>query len=78
MSTQEFKELINDPYFPAELLKSEGEDRLYAEFKSSPAQFARNALYAFARSVSKWDTPEGQELLQKLNLTKADVVKWSK
>ncbi len=74
MSTPEFKELINDAYFPEELLKI-GEEQLFKEFVTSPAQFTRNALYAFARSSSKWDTPEGKELLQKLNLTKLDMVR---
>lgn len=73
----ELKELLNDPFFPTLLLKSEGENRLYEEYSTHPAQFARNLLHASASSHSKWDTPEGRELLQKFNLTKADIIKGS-
>ena len=73
----EFKELLNDIYFPKELLESEGEDSLYTEFSTHPAQFTRNLLHASASSTSKWDTPEGREMLQKFNLTKADIIRGS-
>lgn len=82
MSTQttplEFRDLINNVYFPHKLLESIGEDRLFEQFTENPARFTRNALYASACSNSKWDTPHGRELLQKFDLTKADVIRWSK
>lgn len=74
----EFKELLNDPFFPTTLLKSEGEARLYEEYSTHPAQFARNILHASASSTSRWDTPEGREMLQKFQLTKADIIRGSK
>ena len=78
-STNEFKKLINDPLFPKALLSGEcAEERLQAEFSATPAQFARNVLTAFANSkLAKWDTPEGQALSKKLNLSKADLLRWS-
>lgn len=75
---QEFTDLLNDPFFPTQLLKNDGESRLYEEFSTHPTQFARNILHASASSHSKWDTPEGREILQKFNLTKADIIRGSK
>lgn len=75
---QEFQSLINDPRFPQELLAGEGAvDRLREGFLNSPAQFTQNILHAFSRRSQKWDTPEGQHILQKLNMSKEDIVRWS-
>jgi len=74
----EFQELINDEFFPDELLESASVESLYAEFKAYPAQFTRNVLSVYARSrTAKWETPEGQALRKKLNLSKEDLIRWA-
>lgn len=74
---QAFKEMINNELFPAQLAEL-GEEKLYSMFQASPAQFTVNVLHSMAMSTSKWDTEEGQNLLAKLKLTKADVLRYSK
>lgn len=74
----DFTQLVNDAEFPQEYRNSVGDENLFEVFQHCPAQFTVNVMHALARKRSKWETPEGQAMLSKLNLSIDQVLKWSK
>lgn len=74
---KDFQELINDSVFPQTLLQGDGAiDRLQDDFFNHPIQFIRAAVTAAHKErFAQWNTPKGQEILSKFNLTVEDLAR---
>lgn len=74
---KDFQSLINDPVFPQTLLQGDGAiDRLQDDFVNHPVQFTRTVMTAaYNERFAQWNTPKGQEILKKFNLTVEDLAR---